>query len=94
MGKRLLTCSNPFEATWKAHDGIPMVDYSSQEPGKRVGAHAEHIVPEDFRQFLNETRRADFDIMLEIKDKEQSALLALDIARRDPRLVIRKPADA
>ncbi|MFA4850775.1 MAG: UV DNA damage repair endonuclease UvsE, partial [Methanoregula sp.] len=64
-------------ATWNVHDGIPMIDYSSQEPGKRMGAHAEHIVPEDFRQFLNETRTADFDIMLEIKDKEKSALSAL-----------------
>lgn len=80
----------PLRATWKAHDGIPMVDYSSQEKGKRMGAHAEHIVPDEFLQFLNETRMADFDIMLEIKDKEKSALLALDIARDDPRLVSRK----
>ena len=84
----------PLRATWKAHDGIPMVDYSSQEPGKRMGAHAEHIVPEEFRQFLNETRMADFDIMLEIKDKEKSALSALDIARNDSRLVKRKTTDA
>lgn len=80
----------PLRATWKAHDGIPMVDYSSQEQGRRMGAHAEHIVPDEFEQFLNETRMADFDIMLEIKDKEKSALLALDIARNDPRLVSRK----
>lgn len=84
----------PLRATWKAHDGIPMVDYSSQEPNKRMGAHAEHIVPEEFRQFLNETRMADFDIMLEIKDKEKSALLALDIARDDPRFVSRKTTGA
>ena len=84
----------PLRATWKAHDGIPMVDYSSQELGKRMGAHAEHIEPEEFRQFLNETRMADFDIMLEIKDKEKSAISALDIARKDPRLVKRKNADA
>ena len=93
-GERFAYLLEPLKATWKAHDGIPMVDYSSQEPGKRVGAHAEHIVPEDFRQFLNETRMADFDIMLEIKDKEKSARSALDIARDDSRLVIRKPADA
>jgi len=84
----------PLRTSWKTHDGIPMVDYSSQEPGKRAGAHAEHIVPEDFRQFLHETMPADFDIMLEIKDKEKSALSALEIARSDPRLVIRKPTKA
>ncbi|PKL58979.1 MAG: hypothetical protein CVV34_00285 [Methanomicrobiales archaeon HGW-Methanomicrobiales-5] len=85
--ERFADLLTPLKATWKARDGIPMVDYSSQEPGKRAGAHAEHIVPDDFRQFLNETRLADFDIMLEIKDKEKSALCALDIAREDPRLV-------
>jgi UV DNA damage endonuclease len=93
-GEQFADLMEPVTATWKAHDGIPMVDYSSQEPGKRTGAHAEHIVPEDFRQFLHETRRADFDIMLEIKDKEKSALAALDIASNDPRLVRGKTADA
>lgn len=93
-GERFAQLLKPLRATWKAHDGIPMVDYSSQEPGKRMGAHAEHIVPEEFRQFLNETRMADFDIMLEIKDKEKSALSALDIARNDSRLVKRKTTDA
>jgi UV DNA damage endonuclease len=84
----------PLRKTWKSSDGIPMVDYSSQEPGKRVGAHAEHIVPEEFRQFLHETRQADFDIMLEIKDKEKSALSALGVACDDPRLVTKYIADA
>jgi len=94
QGERFSDLLEPLKATWKAHDGIPMVDYSSQGPGKRPGAHAEHIVPEAFRQFLKETRVADFDIMLEIKDKEKSALSALDIARDDPRLVPAKAADA
>ncbi|MDP3564479.1 MAG: UV DNA damage repair endonuclease UvsE [Methanoregula sp.] len=86
-GEQFADLQKPLRKTWKARDGIPMVDYSSQEPGKRVGAHAEHIVPEEFRQFLHDTRKADFDIMLEIKDKETSALSALGVARDDPRLV-------
>jgi UV DNA damage endonuclease len=73
--------------TWKTSDGIPMVDYSTQQAGKRAGAHAEHIDEEDFRDFLTMTHPADHDIMLEIKDKEKSALAALAIARHDPRLV-------
>jgi UV DNA damage endonuclease len=92
--ERFADLLKPLRASWKARDGIPMVDYSSQEPGKRAGAHAEHIVPEDFRQFLKETRMTDIDIMLEIKDKEKSALCALDIARDDPRLVMGKTVDA
>jgi UV DNA damage endonuclease len=51
-------------------------------------------VAEEFLQFLKETRPADFDIMLEIKDKEKSALAALGIARDDPRLVTGVPGDA
>jgi UV DNA damage endonuclease len=92
--EQFTTLLDPVRKTWKIKDGIPMVDYSLQEPGKRVGAHAGHIVAEDFRQFLKETRPVDFDIMLEIKDKEKSALAALALARDDPRLVSGDPGDA
>jgi UV DNA damage endonuclease len=92
-GERFADLLQPVRQTWKQDDGIPMVDYSSQEDGKRAGAHAEHIIADDFRQFLVTTRAADFDIMLEIKDKERSALEALEIARGDPRLVTRGPVD-
>jgi len=93
-GEQFTALLDPVRKTWKARDGIPMIDYSSQEPGKRVGAHALHIVAEEFRQFLRETCPADFDIMLEIKDKETSALAALGIAQDDPRLVTGVPGDA
>lgn len=93
-GEHFFSLLDPVRKAWKAADGIPMVDYSSQEPGRCVGAHAGHIVAEDFRQFLKETLPADFDIMLEIKDKEKSALAALALARDDPRLVTANPADA
>ena len=75
--------------TWKKHDGLPMVDYSSQQEGKRPGAHAEHIVPDDFETFLHDSRPHDLDLMLEIKDKERSANIALSLAADDPRLVTR-----
>jgi len=75
-----------LKKTWRSADGIPMFDYSSQQPGKRVGAHTEHIGIADFARFLAETSPVDCDVMLEIKDKEKSALAALDVARNDPRL--------
>jgi UV DNA damage endonuclease len=71
--------------TWKERDGIPMVDYSSQKSGERKGRHAESIDPTAFRKFLEETNPFDFDLMLEIKDKERSALKAIEIASHDPR---------
>ena len=67
--------------TWKRSDGIPMVDYSSQQRGQRSGSHAKTLNIASFRKFLQETRGLDFDLMLEIKDKETSALKALKILR-------------
>jgi len=64
-------------ATWHRGDGLPMVDYSSQEPGQRRGRHCEHIDLHDFRRFLADARGIDCDVMLEIKDKEKSALKAV-----------------
>jgi UV DNA damage endonuclease len=62
--------------TWQARDGVPMIDYSTQEFGARLGKHTSNIHEEHFAEFLKLTRNFDFDIMLEIKDKELSALKA------------------
>lgn len=64
--------------TWKTEDGILMVDYSSQEKGAKKGKHAESIDRNNFKDFLRETQGLDFDIMLEIKDKEKSAAQAIE----------------
>jgi UV DNA damage endonuclease len=66
-----------FTKTWRKKDGIPMVDYSSQEMGGKRGSHAKTIDTEHFRNFIDRTKDFDFDVMLEIKDKEESALKAL-----------------
>ena len=71
--------------TWKNIDGIPMVDYSSQKLGFRAGSHAEKIDLKDFESFLKQSKPYDFDIMLEIKDKETSAKKALKIVEKDKR---------
>jgi len=82
MAEALALCAQ----TWRRTDGTPMTDYSSQEPGARSGAHARTIDLAHFRAFLAASRPHDTDIMLEIKDKEKSAILALAAARTDPRL--------
>jgi UV DNA damage endonuclease len=68
-------------STWKESDGTPMVDYSSQQRGQRCGSHAKTLNSAMFKKFLQETRGLDFDVMLEIKDKEISAFKALKILR-------------
>jgi UV DNA damage endonuclease len=72
--------------TWQSKDGLPMVDYSSQKPQAKLGSHTQSIDATDFEVFLVSTRPFDFDVMLEIKDKEASANKALKIALNDPRI--------
>ena len=81
VAKALYQCSK----TWQTSDGVPMVDYSSQAPGERKGNHAESLDPEHFSTFLSNTRDSDLDVMLEIKDKEASALTAITLAKSDKR---------
>jgi len=76
-----------FTRTWKEKDGLPMVDYSSQQTDNRRAKHAEAINTEKFRKFLEDTKPFDFDIMLEIKDKEISALKAAEITSQDNRFL-------
>ncbi|MFH2108497.1 MAG: UV DNA damage repair endonuclease UvsE [Chrysiogenia bacterium] len=77
-GEALGTALSQAAATWGKNDGLPMVDYSSQKQGERKGRHAESIDLEDFAGFIAAGAGLDFDIMLEIKDKEKSALHARD----------------
>jgi UV DNA damage endonuclease len=73
--------------TWNPQkDGVPMVDYSSQKPAGRIGQHAETIDTKDFGAFLASTLPFDYDVMLEIKDKEVSAQKALQIAMENQRI--------
>jgi UV DNA damage endonuclease len=77
-----------FTNTWKEKDGIPIVDYSSEHPNKKKYSHADQINIAHFKTFLNQTNCFDYDLMLEIKDKERSALRALETVVKDPRLNI------
>ena len=69
-------------ATWHpTRDGVLMMDYSSQAPGERRGKHTDSLVPELFRDFLTDLDGLEVHMMLEIKDKEASAVKALGILR-------------
>jgi UV DNA damage endonuclease len=63
-------------ATWSPKDGVPMIDYSDQNPDKKTGAHAISLDVGRFRSFARSLRGRDIDIMFEIKNKEASALQA------------------
>jgi UV DNA damage endonuclease len=69
-------------ATWHpTRDGVLMMDYSSQAPGERKGKHTDTLVPELFENFLADLDGLEVDMMLEIKDKEASAVRAAQLLR-------------
>ena len=64
---------------WDEENGIPMLDYSSQQKDARLGKHTEHLDPEHFKIFIDIMCNQEFDLMFEIKDKERSVLEAQTI---------------
>ncbi len=80
-GEKIIDAIKSAKKSWKKKDGILMTDYSSQNPEGRKGKHAQHINIEDFKSYIRETKDIDFDIMLEIKDKEKSALEAIKVIK-------------
>ncbi len=71
--------------TWKKDDGLPILHYSSEHPYKGKYRHADEIDITNFREFIEITRKYDFDLMLEIKNKEKSAILAVNALINDER---------
>ena len=65
-------------ATWKRGDGLQKIHYSQQNPTKRTGAHSETIELETFLDFYHRLSAMDIDIMLEVKDKNISALKCIN----------------
>jgi UV DNA damage endonuclease len=58
------------------------------ENNGRRGRHIETIDLMLFKRFLKKTQHLNFDIMLEIKDKEKSALKGLEVLRINKYLVL------
>lgn len=86
-GESFFEAFKSFFETWKEEDGIPLVHYSSQKIGGKRGNHAYSIDLNHFQKFIEKTLGFDFDLMLEIKDKENSVLKAFNKIKEDPRLI-------
>jgi UV DNA damage endonuclease len=69
-------------ASWRGEDGRQEVHYSTQEPGKRRGAHARTIDVDAFATFADAVGDLPLDCVLEVKDKEQSVLRARGLLSR------------
>ncbi len=75
-GESLIEAYNMIKGTWSKEDGIPMLDYSSQQKDARIGKHTEHLDSNHFKEFIDIMQNQEFDLMFEIKDKERSVLEA------------------
>ncbi|MBU3174809.1 UV DNA damage repair endonuclease UvsE [Clostridium estertheticum] len=60
--------------TWKEKDGNVKVHYSQQNLQKQVGAHSNTIMVKAFLEYYDEVKEFNPDIMLEVKDKDISAI--------------------
>ena len=60
--------------TWKEADGNQKIHYSQQAPSKRSGAHTDTIQLDTFLKFYNQLDDSTIDIMLEVKEKNLSAI--------------------
>lgn len=64
--------------TWMKEDGNMKIHYSNQNPYKKPGAHSEFIFLDDFLKYYNVLKKFDADSMLEVKDKEISAIKCIN----------------
>lgn len=67
-------------ATWGRQDGRQKIHYSQQAPGKKPGAHSESISARRFLEDITVLDR-DLDIMLEVKDKNLSAVKCINLLK-------------
>lgn len=74
--------------TWKQADGKQKIHYSQQAPGKRPGAHTDTIQLDTFLQFYEQLDDPTIDIMLEVKDKNLSAIKCQNGTTANPRPVL------
>lgn len=65
--------------TWSLEDGNQKIHYSQQNPLKKNGSHSETIYIDEFIDFYNAISTSNVDIMLEVKDKNISAIKCINI---------------
>lgn len=65
--------------TWCPKDGKPKVHYSQQDKSKKKGSHSKTINTIEFLEYYNVAKGFDIDIMLEVKDKDISAIKCTNI---------------
>lgn len=76
--------------TWKEKDGRQKIHYSEQLAGGKPGMHSRTIDAARFMDFYASISQTSPDIMLEVKDKNLSAVKCLNCVNQAPRSVLTK----
>ncbi len=71
------------ERTWKDQDGLQKTHYSQQNPLKKPGAHSDSIRIRPFMEYYDSLESKNVDIMLEVKDKNISAVKCINCIQHD-----------
>lgn len=74
IGKSDLEWIDICAGTWNEKDGKQKIHYSQPNPKGKKGAHSDWISSKEFLEFFNNLSNSDIDIMLEVKDKNISAV--------------------
>lgn len=69
---------NECKKTWKTGDGSQKIHYSQQAYEKKPGSHSESIRIDEFMAFYGSLDSKDIDVMLEVKDKNLSAVKCIN----------------
>ncbi|MDD2190431.1 MAG: UV DNA damage repair endonuclease UvsE [Eubacteriales bacterium] len=69
---------NACRNTWKQSDGLQKLHYSQQNAEKRLGSHSTTLDIDVFLQFYKRISKQDVDIMVEVKDKNLSAIKCIN----------------
>ncbi|HZJ83415.1 MAG TPA: UV DNA damage repair endonuclease UvsE [Clostridia bacterium] len=69
--------------TWSEEDGMQKVHYSQQDSERRPGAHSNSIAIGEFMDFYSKLNGDKIDIMLEVKDKNLSAIKCINCISDD-----------
>lgn len=72
--------------TWKEKDGRQKIHYSQQDKSKKPGSHSDTIRIAEFMEYYEKIDGEALDIMLEVKDKNISALKCINCTRKDREL--------
>lgn len=67
--------------TWREKDGRQKLHYSQQKEGGSPGSHSDTIILKEFLDYYNRLPNTVLDIMLEVKDKNLSAVKCINTVR-------------